>query len=145
TTNGAPYCTSATSSSGCTPSLSASGFASATATSGFTLSCTNLDGARRIQLFYGLSGPAATPWGGTSLLCVRAPLQRMPGLLSGGTPGACDGAVSVDWLAYVASTPSALGFPLQPGTVVHAQCMARDPLAPAGAILSNAVSFVVGP
>ena len=76
---------------------------------------------------------------------MSAPLQRMPGQLSGGIAGTCTGAVSTDWLAYVASSPFALGYPLQAGTLVHAQCMVRDPLAPAGAILSNAVSFVVGP
>jgi hypothetical protein len=125
--------------------MMASGLASATATSGFTLACTNMDAQRRVQLFYGASGATATPWGGNSTLCVRAPLQRMPGQLSGGTAGTCNGAVSIDWLAYVANRPGAIGYPLTPGTLVHAQCMVRDPSAPAGAILSDAVSFVVGP
>jgi hypothetical protein len=39
--------------------------------------------------------------------------------------------------------PSALGAPFNPGDLVHAQAWFRDPPAPSGSNLSNALSFAL--
>jgi hypothetical protein len=143
-TSGASYCSSSTTTNSCAPSISASGLASASASSGFTLQCSSVEGQRAGLFFYGVSGPRDTPFGGgTSRLCVNSPTQRMGVLNSGGTSGACDGAFAQDWRAFVASLPSALGAPFNPGDLVHAQAWFRDPPAPSGSNLSNALSFAL--
>lgn len=140
------YCTSGVTSSGCTPTISASGAASASASSGFTLTVTGVEGAKDGHLFYGLSGPHAAPWGSSShFLCVKAPSQRTGTQNSGGTAGVCDGVVSLDWCAYVATHPTALGAPFSAGTSVWAQLYFRDPPGPKTTALSNALTFTVIP
>jgi alpha-tubulin suppressor-like RCC1 family protein len=144
-TEGAAYCTSSLTTNGCTPSLSASGVASASATSGFTLACSNLEGQRTGLFFYGVSGPRDTPWatGSSSTLCVEAPTQRLTAQSSGGTNATCDGALAQDWLAFVAGAPAALGAPFAPGDAVYVQAWFRDPAAPRGTNLSNAIAFAL--
>ena len=141
------YCTAGTTSSGCNASMSASGTPSVAATSGFTLNCTNVEGQKFGLIFYGINGPKASPWapGSSSVLCVKAPVQRTPASNSGGTPGACDGSFSLDFLAYLASHPGALGQPLAAGQCVNAQTWFRDPPAPGTTNLSNGLQFVTVP
>ena len=140
------YCTSGVTSSGCAPTISASGAPSAAASSGFTLTVAGVEGQKDGHLFYGLSGPHAAPWGGSShFLCVKAPSQRTGTQNSGGTAGACDGAIALDWCAYVATHPSALGAPFSAGTSVWAQLYFRDPPGPKTTALSNALTFTVIP
>ncbi|MCC7015508.1 MAG: protein kinase [Planctomycetes bacterium] len=142
-----PYCTAGTTSSGCNASMSASGTPSVAATSGFTLNCTNVEGQKFGLIFYGINGPKASPWapGSSSVLCVKAPVQRTPASNSGGTPGACDGSFSLDFLAYLASHPGALGQPFGVGQCVNAQTWFRDPPAPGTTNLSNGLQFVTVP
>ncbi|MBL8803181.1 MAG: FG-GAP repeat protein [Planctomycetes bacterium] len=146
-TNSVSYCTAGTSTHGCLPSISATGAPSLAATSGFSIDVVNVEGDKQGLLFYGLSGRAASAWGagGASLQCVKAPTQRMPAQNSGGTNGLCDGALSADWLAYIAAEPSALGQPFSAGTTVNAQAWYRDPPAVKATNLSNALEFVVAP
>jgi hypothetical protein len=127
--------------------MSASGTPSIAASSGFTLNCSNVEGQKFGLIFYGISGPKASPWapGSTSFLCVKAPVQRTPADNSGGTTGACDGSLSIDFLAYLASHPGALGQPFAAGQCVHAQTWFRDPPAPGTTNLSNALQFVTMP
>jgi uncharacterized delta-60 repeat protein len=141
------YCTAGTSTHGCTPSMSASGSASVAATAGFTLTASGVEGQRLGLLYYGVSGRRAMPWGGssTSLLCVAAPTQRMSVASSGGAVGQCNGAFSEDWRAWVDARPTALGQPLLAGQLVDAQAWYRDPSAPRGTNLSNAIEFVLRP
>jgi uncharacterized delta-60 repeat protein len=140
------YCTAGTSSNGCTPALSAVGSASVALNSGFTLSASGVEGQRQGLLFYGMSGRRATPWGtGTSVLCVANPVQRMTIANSGGNLGQCDGALSEDWRAWIASHPNALGQPLLAGRVFNAQAWYRDPPAPRGTSLTNGVEFLLRP
>ncbi|MBL8802203.1 MAG: VCBS repeat-containing protein [Planctomycetes bacterium] len=145
---GVVYCTAGTTTNGCTPSITGSGLALASATSGFTLTVANVEGQRAGLIYYGLSGRAALPWGsgGTSLICVKVPTQRMTASTSsGGTFGACDGVLSEDWRAFLATHPSASGNPLQAGVQVNAQGWFRDPPAVKSTNLSNALEFVVLP
>lgn len=141
------YCSAGISSNFCTAAMSASGAASASANSGYTLSASNVEGNRSGLIFYGLSGRDATLYAPTSssLLCVKPPTQRTPPQNSGGSSGTCQGALSLDWNAFRASNPSALGNPFAAGQPVQAQAWFRDPTAPRGGNLSNAVEFIVAP
>jgi Tol biopolymer transport system component len=142
-----PYCTAGTSTNGCVPSIAGIGSASATAGTGFTLSVIGVDGQRAGLLFYGVGGPLASPWGagGSSWLCVKAPTQRMLTHNSGGTAGACDGALSEDWNGFIATNPNALGQPFAGGETVWAQGWFRDPPSAKTTALSNALVFTVAP
>lgn len=140
------YCTAGTTSNGCVPAIGWTGTPSTTAPSGFTISVANLEGEKTGLIFYGISGPAAIPWGvGTSYMCVAAPNQRTGTQNSGGTNGACDGTLALDWNDYVATNPGVLGAPFAPGQIVEAQAWFRDPPAPKTTNLSNALEFSVCP
>jgi hypothetical protein len=141
------YCTAGTSTNGCVPSIVGSGTPSATAGSGFTISVGGAEGQKQGLLFYGVSGSQANPWSGTStsFLCVKSPTQRTPAQNSGGTAGACDGVLALDWNLYIANNPTALGQPFAGGETVWAQGWYRDPPAPKTTNLSNGLEFNVCP
>ncbi len=141
------YCTSSTTSNNCNPAIAASGTPSASAPSGFTLTCTDVEGQKSGLIFYGVSGPNASPWaaGSTSFLCVKAPTQRTTTQGSGGTAGACDGTIALDFLAFMTANPGALGQPIASGQAFHAQCWFRDPPAPKTTNLSNGIQFTLCP
>ena len=140
------YCTPGTTTSGCTPMMAWSGTPSASATSGFLLQCNGLEGAKTGIFFYGVNGPQATAWGtGTSFLCVKAPTQRTPTQGTGGTLNACDGAMSLDLLAFLAANPLAVGQPITAGQVLHAQTWFRDPPAPKTTNLSDGLQITLVP
>jgi Tol biopolymer transport system component len=141
------YCTAGTTSNGCVPSISSSGCPRASATSGFTIAISGVEGQKQGHVFYGINGAIANPWGpaSSSYLCVKAPTQRTPTQNSGGTNGACDGAVQIDWLDYVATHPGSLGVPFSAGTQVWAQLYFRDPPAPKTTNLSDGLTFVISP
>jgi hypothetical protein len=131
------------------PSISGSGTPSATAGSGFTIAASSVEGQKQGVLFYGVdnSGFTPPPWslGSSSFLCVKAPVQRTLVQSSGGTSNACDGTLSLDWNAYIAANPSALGSPFAAGQHVFAQGWFRDPPSPKTTMLTNALMFQVGP
>ena len=142
------YCTAGTTSNGCVASIGATGTPSAGAGSGFTISVGAVEGQKQGILFYGINntGYVPTAWGtGSSYLCVKHPSQRTGVQNSGGTFAACDGVLSLDWNAFIASHPGALGSPFAAGQHVFAQGWFRDPPSPKGTVLSNALEFVVGP
>lgn len=135
------YCTAGTTSSGCVPSIAALGVPSASATSGFTLVATGVEGQKSGLLFYGTSGAKASVWapGNSSVLCVKSPTQRTGSQSSGGTAGACDGALTLDLAAWLAAHPAALGQPLVAGEFLWCQGWFRDPLASGTTQLTNAL------
>jgi hypothetical protein len=141
------YCTAGLSTNFCTPSMSAVGTPRAGASSGFTLRCNGLEGQRAALLFHGINGRAAVPWGngGSSYLCMQPPTQRTVSTNSGGTTGMCDGSYSLDWLAWMAANPGALGSPLQAGATFQAQVWYRDPPAVKTTNLSAAIEFSICP
>jgi hypothetical protein len=76
------------------------------------------------------------------------PLQLRDGSdsqLGGAIISDSTGALSIDWLAYLAANPSALGAPFSSGVTVDAQCWYRDPPAAKTTNLSNALEFVTTP
>jgi hypothetical protein len=141
------YCTSSTTTNGCNPAMSASGTPSASASSGFTLTCNNVEGQKTGLIFYSITGQNAVVWaaGSTSFLCVKSPTQRMPSHNSGGTTSGCDGTIAEDFLAFIATHPTALGTPLAAGQVFDSQCWFRDPPAPKTTNLSNGLEFTLVP
>lgn len=141
------YCTSGVSTGFCQPTLISSGVAVAGASTGFSLIANDVDGARLGVVFYGVSGRLALPWppGSGSFLCVNTPLQRTGSQNSGGTAGFCNGALSVDWSAFVFNNPAALGNPFSAGQLVNSQVWYRDAQAPGGANLTGGLEFTVQP
>ncbi|MCC7009750.1 MAG: hypothetical protein IT184_13155 [Acidobacteria bacterium] len=143
------YCTAGTTTAGCTAQIGATGTPSISAASGFTLAVNGVEGQRTGLIFYGTdnSGFTPAPWSASSssFLCVKPPTQRTPSQTSGGTTGACDGSFTLDWLAFLATHPSALGQPFQAGTTVYAQAWFRDPPAPKTTNLSDALQLVTLP
>ncbi len=140
------YCTAGTSTAGCVASLSATGQPRASASSGFTLQATALEGNKQALFFYGISGRSVNAWGpSSSFLCVKSPTQRTPSQNSGGVLGSCSGSLALDWLAFVAANPTALGVPFSSGDVVQAQAWYRDPPSPKTTHLSNALEFTLVP
>jgi murein DD-endopeptidase MepM/ murein hydrolase activator NlpD len=143
------YCTAGTTSSGCVPSIGATGVPSASAGSGFAITVASVEGQRAGLIFYGVDNSNFTPvaWApaSSSFRCVRNPVQRTLVQLSGGTAGSCDGALGLDWNAYVASQPFALGSPFLLPREAFAQAWFRDPMAPDGSNLSDALRFVACP
>jgi hypothetical protein len=143
----ASFCTSSTTSSGCTPVMAASGAPSASATSGFQISCASVEGAKSGLIFYSVAGEFPQPWapGSTSFLCVKTPTQRTPSQSTGGATGQCNGALNVDFLAFMAANPTAIGQPLASGQTFYSQAWFRDPPAPKTTNLSNGLRFTLTP
>jgi Tol biopolymer transport system component len=139
----ATFCAAGKSGGGCSPWLSGSGAPSASANSGFTIAASGADAQAFAIVFYGVSGPKASPYGaGAGTQCVANPIQRMGLVPTSGQGGACDGSFSVDWNAYRSGHPNALGAPFMGGETVWAQAWCRGP---GGAVLSNGVWFAVCP
>ncbi len=124
--------------------LTATGLPSAGLPSGFVLSAGGVD-VRRSALFLHGRTATALPFGsgGSSWLCVAAPLRRAPRLDSGGSAGACDGSLALDFNALLAANPAALGAPLVAGLSCRAQAWLRDPQASPNRRLSVGLSFVL--
>jgi hypothetical protein len=143
---GSGYCTPGTTSGGCLATISGTGTPSTTSGSGYQLVVNNVEGQRSGLIFYGISGQQAVPWGfgGSSFLCVKPPTQRGLTQNSGGTLFVCNGALSMDWNAFVA-TPGVLAFGAPAGTIIQAQGWFRDPPSVKSTSLSNAWEFRVCP
>ncbi len=139
------YCTSGTSAIGCVSQLSASGSASlSNCTLQFVANA--VDGQRQGLVFYGISGAVAFPWGASSsFFCVKGPTQRTPVQSSGGSVGACNGALALDFCAFLAANPTALGAPFAVGDALYTQAWFRDPAGPKSTALSNGVRAVFCP
>jgi hypothetical protein len=137
------YCTAGTSSLGCTPAAGSTGSASASAATGFLVSAAGLEGGRKGTFVFGTSGPAATPWSNSSsTLCAAPPLWTTGVQTATGSPGTCDGALALDFNAWMAAHPAkAPGA----GQQVWLQAWARDPLSAAGLVLSDALALWVCP
>ncbi|MBL8802458.1 MAG: immunoglobulin domain-containing protein [Planctomycetes bacterium] len=142
------YCTAGTTTSGCNALLGANTQPNVAHSAGLVLTASGVEGQKQGLVFYGLdnSGFTPAPWGtGTSWLCVKAPTQRTPNVATGGTAGACDGVITLDWDAYFVANPTALGLPFAAGQNIYAQAWFRDPPAPKTTNLSNAIELTVQP
>lgn len=132
--------------SSCLGHVAGAGSPSASLSTPFSLTVAPLQGQRSALLFYGVGGRIALPWGsGGGSLCVRAPLQRTDTQLTGGTLGACDGSLVLDWNAYHAAHPNALGQPWSAGDHIAVQAWARNPSASSSTALSDTLEFLLEP
>lgn len=147
---GAPqtFCTPGTSSNGCAALLSASAQPSLSGANSCLVIASGVEGQRAGLFFYGVDNSCFVPipWGASSSwLCVRAPLQRTPLANSGGSNGACDGTLALDWTSFSASHPTALGQPWNVGDRAFVQAWYRDPPSPKTTTLSDALLLTFEP
>jgi hypothetical protein len=137
------YCTSGTTSHGCVPTIDATGTPSASATNGFVVAVDSVEGGVPGLLFYGIDNSGWVPHpfapGSSSWLCIQAPIQRTSVTSAGGTHGACDGRLTLDWNAYRATHTTALGQPFYVGSEVRIQGWFRDPGGPSTTSTSDAL------
>jgi hypothetical protein len=141
------YCTSGVTTNGCQASISASANPNVSHSNSCQISVANVEGQKSGIIFYGLA-QNALPWcsvGGSSFLCVKSPTARTGTQGSGGTAGACDGSLTLDWNAYQLATPGALGQPWAAGNTADVQGWFRDPPACKTTSLSNAVELTYVP
>jgi len=138
------YCTAGTSTNGCVASMSCSGVPSLSALSGFVLTTSGLEGQKNARMRVSLTARNAIPWaaGSSSFLCIKAPHLNLGGVQnSGGTLGACDGVIQVDFLTWAI----AQAWPLAVGSNVWVQTFYKDPPAPKTINLSDALEFTIVP
>ncbi len=141
------YCTAGVSTGGCTPAISASRQPSASFAQACDITVSGVEPQRPGLVFYGVNGPSSFSWGfgSTSLLCVNPPRQRTIAHSSGGSPGQCDGQLTLDWNAYQLANPSSIGSPWAAGDRIWLQGWYRDPQAPKGTNLSDALELMCLP
>jgi hypothetical protein len=141
------YCTSGVTTNGCQATLSANVNPNVAHSSGCVVSAADVEGQKSGLVFYSLSGANNAPWcaGGTSVLCVKSPTQRMIVQNSGGTANTCNGALVQDWDLFQSSNPLALGQPWNAGKTARAQAWFRDPPSCKTTSLSNAVELTYQP
>jgi hypothetical protein len=146
-TNPDIYCTAKTNSCGTLPAMLYLGFPSATATTGFRVGVVNARGTKAGLLIYSDAGPTNQPFLGGTLCVAPMPLKRGPPKVDGnGTAGQCNGVLSMDMNEFAAGLGGGNPAPFLslPGRHVTCQWWARDTVAN-GSLLSNALSYVVGP
>jgi subtilisin-like proprotein convertase family protein len=145
----AAYCTAGVSTNGCSASISANAQPTVTNSGGCILSVAEVEGQKFGACLYGIDNTGFTPvvWspGSTSFRCIKIPTRALGMQHSGGTLAQCDGAFTVDWDAFQAANPSALGNPWSIGDKVFVQAWYRDPAAPGTANLSNALEMTMRP
>jgi len=140
------YCTPGTSTNGCLASIGYTGAPSASGASSFVIDVASVEGQKQGLIFYGVDNTGFTPlaWG-TTFFCVKPPTMRSFPQGSGGTSGMCDGSLTLDWNAFQASMPGALGQPFSVGDHVYAQAWFRDPPSAKTTLFSDALEFVMAP
>lgn len=140
------YCTAGTTVSGCVPSIRSSGAPSSIGTTGFDLIVDHVPAHKMGLIFYGqgaIAQPQSWGLGSSSYLCIYYPVSRTGAHSSGGGVTACDGELRIDFNAFMAANPSAIGAPFHAGQVLHAQGWFRDPGAAKQTNLSNALTFTL--
>ncbi|MCE9596066.1 MAG: hypothetical protein K8S98_17895 [Planctomycetes bacterium] len=135
------YCTAKVNSLCCSPSILLLGAASASTGSGALLSTTQVLGNKSGLYFHSVIAPVALPFHG-GWLCVKAPTKRHGATNSGGTAGTCTGVFNEDFNVYIASGVDPA---LVAGATVNLQHWSRDPGAPFGDSLSNALTAMICP
>ena len=137
------YCTAKTNSLGCSPALTMTGLPKVSAVSGCMLSTINLLGGSVGIYIHSTTGSQAQPFHG-GLLCILPQITRHAPAGTAGTVGSCDGMLSEDFNAYIAS---GLDSNLVAGATVWLQAWSRDPADPLGYgdSLSDAVWATICP
>ncbi len=76
-------------------------------------------------------------------MCIFYPVNRTGAQNSGGSVGGCNGELRLDFNAWRAANPGALGSPYVAGQVIYAQGWFRDPGAPKQTNLSDGLGFTL--
>jgi hypothetical protein len=136
------YCTAKTNSLGCLPAIGSSGSPSKGSAAPFDVTCANLVNKKSGVLIYSHKPGAAAFQGG--FLCIKTPLKRVGAQSSGGsaTGSDCTGTFSFDFRNQI---QSGVDPTLVIGSEVFCQYWSRDPQAPSGTSLSNALRFLINP
>jgi hypothetical protein len=122
------YCTSKpTTIPGCLAKLSGFGLPLVSTPVNFSILCSDVPGDNPGIFFWGLSGPASTPFAG-GFLCVAGTIKRSGLLPATGNPGVCNGSFWFNGQGF--------GSDWIQGQTIWTQCWFRDP----GGILSSAFS-----
>lgn len=143
-TPGLVYCSPSQSPTGCLPVISVQGTPSASAGFGHAIDVADTLNAQIGLFLYSTSGATAQPFSG-GWLCVEAPLRRLAAQATGGAPPPtvdCTGTLDVDFNIWIASGADAA---LVPGAAAWLQSWTRDPASANGALLSEALAFVITP
>jgi TolB protein len=141
---GLVFCYPTESPQGCLPSMSAQGQSSGSTGAGHSISVQNTVNDQIGLFVYGTSGSGVALFS-NGFFCLQGPVIRLPAQATGGSlpPSSdCTGGLQLDFNSVIASGQDPL---LVTGTPVYLQSWTRDPSHPAGAILSNALAFVIGP
>jgi hypothetical protein len=135
------YCTAKPTSIGCQPRIKAIGIPSASFANGCTVFTRGVIGKQVGLYFHSTSGGQPQPFHG-GYLCVQSPVRRHHPASTGVFASGCDGVLSEDLNAYIASgaDPS-----LGAGATVWIQAWTRDPGDPFGDSLSDAVQLLINP
>jgi serine protease AprX len=141
------YCAAKPSSCSTLPSIYSVGSPSVSATSGFTVHASGMRARQPGLLIYSAAGSASLPVLGGHL-CVQNAARTQAVADTTGTPGACDGVLSIDMNAFRAGllggmTP--LGALSIPGSTIHCQFVGRDPGNSFNVLLTAALEFTVRP
>ncbi|MBM3991728.1 MAG: hypothetical protein FJ298_12065 [Planctomycetes bacterium] len=139
------YCTAGTTTNGCNASISATANPSVSGSTICTINVANVEGQKSGLIFYSITGRQAAPWNASSFLCVKAPTQRTTTQNSGGTAGACNGLLTLNWNTFQASNPTALGNPWATGSLAQVQAWFRDPPAGKSTNLSDGIEMTYVP
>jgi hypothetical protein len=129
------------------PQIDASAYPSVSGANACVVTVSAVEGAKTGLIFYGVNSQIATPWCATSsnFLCVKTPIQRTETSSTGGTAGACDGQIVLDWDQWQATHTGALGQPWTAGAHAWLQGWFRDPPACKTTSLSEGVELVWQP
>ncbi len=132
---------------GCFATIAASAQPSLSTATSCLLSLSNVEGGKTGLFFYGVQGRVSSPWCSTSsnILCVKPPTQRMSALDTGGTNGACNGTLALDFDDWAATHPNAIGYPWNAGAKAWVQGWFRDPPACKTTSLSEGVELTWQP
>jgi hypothetical protein len=139
------YCTAKLNSCGTSPMISAMGAPSASDSSPFLVTGSNTRALKFGLLLYTDSGRGSLPFSGGTLCIGNTPAKRSIAVVdTTGTPGQCDGTLSIDMNAFARGSLG--GNPLPsltvPGTQINCQFWARDTIAN-GALLTDALEYFV--
>lgn len=139
------YCTAGTSTNGCVATMSSTGLPSIGVGSGFIVRADNVRGMKNGMIRYSITGRNSAVWcaSGTSFLCIKAPHQNTGPKPSGGNNGACDGALTLDFFAFMSL--GKIGWPMIAGQTFYAQAVYSDFPACKGTTWSNALEFTLIP
>jgi hypothetical protein len=142
----ASYCTgTAGTVRDCVPGLETVGVPTASFSSEFRIWSRNLPGAH-FGMFLFTTAPWALPDLTSSGVCLPSGGVRRSGILwSGGTAGACDGVLDIEWNAFGASLAQEDPALAVPGTTVHGQFVWFEPFGATALTWSDAVAFQLCP